>query len=1093
VARIRARITPIPTQVERRYREVAQAGAGLVSALRLEPHVEAPRGQTRRVTLNHIHRALHRLWADGHLVAFCDADGAFAREKEFGEPGSAAVAHPQVFALPGATLPEGAVREVRYQERHDVPRYGGADEPDGADAPPSGANQVGGDESAPCPAVARAVTTATSRYPQAPEWLDDALISSWLSQDVVFRSIRGGLDAAPVQHRAQLITVGLTRTSTLDEPLLRKLVSLCRRHEYWWQRLIDFALRDADDRGDFAEAWAYLDGGAIGDGSAFSPTVLPLVAFASEMSDDLVRVTCEEALQQVREHERVSLSELVDALTEQLADERIEAREARREAQSLRRELERATARTKGVEERLAAERRNQAREESDAESRVRGLEAELDDLRDQLGNADADRAALAEENQGLMNEHSTQREQLSALTHQVDALERQRLEAEGKLQDAYGEQRALLGRIKRLDSDAGIPQPDDPAELARYLTRAVSGLSERALARLADGNPEEIDGLVLDLAGEIARFSRRLRDHVPPPAPEAAAADAEEDGEVRSAEQEVPDAEMVPAPVPGQEVLDVGPEAEALTLKTAEVIELALDGAASEGAEAAEARALARAIATPRGTWTVDVLGGAQEVGASAILATAPSGAAVLLDCGQRVRGVYGDDTAPNLYHSRVTQSDRVRAIVVSHAHIDHIGSLPTLHPVQEAVQGHPIPIYMSSPSIELADLMLCDAAKVQASRAASIRELADTEWATHFDERTAYEMDDVRAVMESVEQLFPYQRHTIPGTEITVELVPVPHILGACAVILREADASFGYTGDLGPIAEPQLTLPTFNGVEAFPTVDVLVMEGTQGLARPGDALEVRSGGRRREQAISEFGRLATRTIAEREGSLLIPAFALGRTQEVLRILDEHMGQHFPKAPVYIGGLGQRICDVYDDRRHETMPGGGRWLERGQFARTDNLARWMARGETFADVADRVLAAEPGYIVASPGMLGAGWSQTFAERMVDDSRHAVAHVGFIRERREVRRGQRFLCHDGRRLEVRAETARIPVSAHAARQDLVALAEEAARRRPGLAIGLVHGDVRALRSLAETLGTTSGVGEAQVLVRAVTWRPTPA
>ena len=116
-----------------------------------------------------------------------------------------------------------------------------------------------------------------------------------------------------------------------------------------------------------------------------------------------------------------------------------------------------------------------------------------------------------------------------------------------------------------------------------------------------------------------------------------------------------------------------------------------------------------------------VRALGGAGEVGGSAFLVTNASDQAVLLDCGQRVRGEYGLDTEPQ-FHRRVGHEGRLHGILLSHAHIDHVGSLPVLHREQSHAQHEPIPIYMTAPTRQLAQIMLEESGEAYDTRKVDI-----------------------------------------------------------------------------------------------------------------------------------------------------------------------------------------------------------------------------------------------------------------------------------------------------------------------------------------------------------------------------------
>lgn len=939
--------------------------------------------------------------------------------------------------------------------------------------------------------IAKCVAAAQQRMPTCPDWLPDDVLACWLVLPDVVKSLRAGQTKAANQaERSQMISTGIGRNGPVSPQALGKLVHLVRRQQFWWLRLLDFAVGDVFVTRTLHQSWIALewDEGRNLPPEEVPPMALQLLAgLVGGYDDELLRGLVDDAEEEISEAKRSTVEQEITRLNEQVRDLKVEASESQEEVRTLKSELRAARARADNLRTSLEGLRASLEQQDSELGRKVLDLEERLaeavsvtEGLREDRATAESTLEATREQMQAVEDDLANMRSMAARLES-----DKQNLQAE--LQQAYAGQADLRARLAE---HTGVPQPENATELADTIGQLVAHLATGALERLRAGQADERDALILEIAAQVADFARRLRTLGPEPGRDELLAGPAV-GEREAAPEEAPEAgaDEVPEAAETDEapmgVEDAGYVAREAPAAAEVPVPVTVAEPEPEPQPGAPAVLTSRRNREP---WTLTALGGAQEVGASCIVATAPSGRSVLLDCGQRVRGVYGDDQIKNLYHFRVDQAQGLSAIVVSHAHIDHVGSLPTLHPFQCNAQNEDIPIFMSEPTAELARIMLLDAAKVQERQRQSARDLADSDWSDAFDDHVAYNAPTVETVMDAVEVLDPVCRHTIPGTEIDIELLPVPHVLGACAVVLREAGhSSLMYTGDLGPIAECQLTMPRFgDGVQHFPSVDLLIMEGTHGARQLGANQTARQhpDGGPRAQAMRRFCQVASEAI-ERGGSVLIPAFALGRTQEILRLLDQQMGDGLPKAPVYLGGMGERITRVYEDWRLRP----GKWVEPGGFV-TDALSlnNWLGAEERFEDAVARVLA-HPGYIVASPGMLGSGWSQTFAEMMAPDPKHAIIHVGFVRERREVSPDRPFLARDGDRIVVQASTAKIPLSAHASREDLFHVAQHAAELNPQTAITLVHGDASALGDLATDLSERLSIG-VERLPRGSAWRP---
>jgi Cft2 family RNA processing exonuclease len=491
---------------------------------------------------------------------------------------------------------------------------------------------------------------------------------------------------------------------------------------------------------------------------------------------------------------------------------------------------------------------------------------------------------------------------------------------------------------------------------------------------------------------------------------------------------------------------------------------------------------------------FSVRALGGAEEIGGSAFLVQTDTGHSVLLDAGQRVKGEYGDPDAQP-FHFRVP-CDRLAAVLVSHAHIDHVGSLPTIVTSLEAASDREVPVWMSAPTKRLAELMLHDSARIQRAREERLGVLAlgESDYAQD-SMRAAYTRRDAEEVLERVSPALRGAKFRIDDTGLLVRFLPVAHVLGSCAIHLTEeqSGATLLYTGDLGPVSDPQATLPQW-GFDELEPADVVIMESTYGAAD-----SVHAEGRRslhgRERARQLLIDHAGRTVGG-GGFLLLPSFSLGRAQELVKLIDAHRGREMPDAPIYVAGMGNRVMDVYDDY---SQPRNGGWGTAGSLPAVRSPTEWLRPDGTLDEAVAEIVAQEaPAYVVASPAMVSGGWSLAFLRRLVRDPRSGVVFTGHVPRAgagipglNRLRTGDRVRL-DGDVCTIECLWERISLSAHAPTRDLHAFAERMTRGRERTAFCLVHGDAAAQRELARWIEDTLGDhgATAHSLQRQTPWSP---
>jgi metallo-beta-lactamase family protein len=435
---------------------------------------------------------------------------------------------------------------------------------------------------------------------------------------------------------------------------------------------------------------------------------------------------------------------------------------------------------------------------------------------------------------------------------------------------------------------------------------------------------------------------------------------------------------------------------------------------------------------------------GAAGEVTGSMHLVEA-AGARVLLDAGL-FQGRRADAHARNLEHS--IDPRRVDAVVLSHAHVDHVGRLPLV--VRRGFHG---PIYATPATRDLSAVMLADAAHIQEK---------DAEWLARRGKagpaaEPLYGVADAVAVQELMVGL-PYRRMLHLRKHFTVEFTDAGHILGSASVDLRVAEPAphrLVFSGDIGRSGLPIVRDPQ----PPEGPVDTLIVESTYA-DRSHESVD------EAEQRLGEL----IRQVAARGGKVLVPAFALGRAQELIYSLHRlWRSRAIPEIPIYLDSpLAIELTAVFRlhpeifDRREPI-------IEEGALLFDFPLVRYVR------DVAESKRLnsqAGPAVIVAASGMAESGRILHHLAHNLGDHRNCVLFVGFQAEHtlgRRLQEGRETVRILGEDVERRAEVVTIGgYSAHADRSELRAWV-----RRLGGPVRrafVVHGEASALEAMAALL-----------------------
>jgi metallo-beta-lactamase family protein len=440
---------------------------------------------------------------------------------------------------------------------------------------------------------------------------------------------------------------------------------------------------------------------------------------------------------------------------------------------------------------------------------------------------------------------------------------------------------------------------------------------------------------------------------------------------------------------------------------------------------------------------------GAAREVTGSSHLLQV-NGRTILLDCGL-YQGRRSEVQAKN--RELPYAAEKIDAVVLSHAHIDHAGRLPYL--VKEGFRG---PIHSTVATRDLCEVMLADSAHIQEK---------DAEFLARRQKEHADPLYTLRDVSTALTQFRPHRYQedfeVVPG--VKARFVDAGHILGSASVVLEwEEDGRarrLGFSGDIG-----RAGLPIIRDPEPLERLDWVIMESTYG-----DRDHESVAGAR-----DELARIVTAT-AQRGGRVLIPAFAVGRTQEILYDLHALVrAGRIPRIPIVIDSpLASEATQVF---RENT----------GDFDRSEPLVRQAQRdGHSLFDfelvqftpgVEDSkamMRRSGPMIVIAASGMAESGRILHHLGHSASDPRSTILIVGFQAEhtlgRRIVERRPVLKVY-GEPVELHAEVAVLHgYSAHADRMELQRWLDTARETSPALAdVFLVHGEPAAQDALVAQL-----------------------
>jgi putative mRNA 3-end processing factor len=393
-----------------------------------------------------------------------------------------------------------------------------------------------------------------------------------------------------------------------------------------------------------------------------------------------------------------------------------------------------------------------------------------------------------------------------------------------------------------------------------------------------------------------------------------------------------------------------------------------------------------------------IEFLGALACVGASGVLLDAGS-EKILLD--------YGADVEETPPRPPLPVPSKIDAIVATHAHLDHVGSIPIV------MKRNPVPVFGLPVTEELTELLLKDSLKL------NIEAIGDIEEA-----KLPFEEHDIQTTMKKFVKKNYHTPFKIRNSQLT--FFDAGHIPGSALVLIENLEKKILYTGNYNTIDTRLLK----RAEENLPEFDILITESTYSDRDHPD----------RKKTEREFIESVRHTIAN-EGVALISSFAVGRAQEILLVLDKY-GIDFP---VYMDGMAKKATTIINKykkflRQPDALDSA---LEKVKFVSKMTTRRKIVR--------------EPCAIITTSGMLNGGPIVPYIEMLYSDERASLLLTGWQAKGS----AGKILLETGRfpikgkEVEVKMNVKRFDFSAHLGRKQLFEFIEKHNPQK----IFCVHGD----------------------------------
>ncbi len=365
---------------------------------------------------------------------------------------------------------------------------------------------------------------------------------------------------------------------------------------------------------------------------------------------------------------------------------------------------------------------------------------------------------------------------------------------------------------------------------------------------------------------------------------------------------------------------------------------------------------------------------GAARTVTGSRHLVTTTKGHKILLDCGL-FQNAGSDNETLNRHFG--FEPAGIQAVILSHAHADHAGNLPYL-----VKQGFNETIFTTQATIDLCKVMLPDSAHIQQHDLDYINKKRKRKGLASY--QPLYTVADVDKTLRMMQAVNLNEAFAVSDDADAV-LYPNGHILGSAAVMLqlkrkKQKETRLFFTGDIGRYGDMILTDP-----EPFPQADYIICESTYGNKLHDDFTN----------ASIKLREIILHTCLEKKGKLLIPAFSLGRTQEIVYQIDRmiNTGQ-LPSLKVFVDSpLSTSATGIMRKHAHQFNE------SIQEYMKTDPDPFGFAMLQYIRDVEDSKKLnelKEPCIIIAPSGMMEAGRIKHHLKNNLDNPKNTVLIVGF-------------------------------------------------------------------------------------------------